>query len=319
MTAELGHSRTVFLTGPTASGKTALGVALAEHLGAEIVSMDSMALYRRMDIGTAKPSPVQRHRVPHHLIDVLDPWEDCSLTDYLAKAADAAERIRAAGRIALFVGGTPLYLKALLHGVDSGPPPDPELRARLAIEASEHGNAFLHERLAQVDPAAARRIHSNDLRRITRALEVFEKTGRPISASQVHFHNPPDAAGPVYCLDVSRDELYRRIDDRVEAMFRNGLVDEVRELLRLPHPLSRTARQALGYKEVIDHLEGRRDLAETIELVQRRSRQFAKRQLTWFRSLKQCRWLSVKSDQDPVAFAEVIARVALGDFIRRLF
>ena len=288
----------VFLTGPTGSGKTALGVVLAERLGAEIISLDSMAIYRRMDIGTAKPSADDRRHVPHHLVDVLEPWEEFSLAEYLRAAAEAVGEVASRGKLALFVGGTPLYLKALLRGADSGPPPDTENRARLEQEAATQGGHALHERLAAVDPEAARRIHSNDVRRIVRALEVFEKTGIPISAGQIHFHRAPNPNARVICLEMPRDELYRRIDQRVQSMFQNGLVEEVRGLLLLKHPLSRTARQAVGYKEVIEHIADKRPLSETIELVQRRSRQFAKRQLTWFRSLNECRPVPVESTAD---------------------
>src|SRR5262245_43488586 len=164
------------LTGPTASGKTALGVALAERLGAEIVSMDSMALYRGMDIGTAKPGPDERRRVPHHLIDVLDPWESGSVAWWLERATACCREIEARGKRVLFVGGTPLYLKALLCGLFDGPPADPDLRRRLLREADQIGRQVLHERLARVDPAAAARLHPNDLHRVVRALEVWEHT-----------------------------------------------------------------------------------------------------------------------------------------------
>jgi tRNA dimethylallyltransferase len=285
----------VFLTGPTGSGKTALGVLLAERLGAEIVSLDSMAIYRRMDIGTAKPSADERRRVPHHLVDVLEPWDEFSLAEYLTGASESVHEITARGKLPMFVGGTPLYLKALLRGADSGPPPDREFRARLEYEAATHGSHTLHVRLAAVDPEAARRIHFNDVRRIVRALEVFEKTGVPITAGQVHFHRAANPNLRVICLELPRDELYRRIDERVQSMFGRGLVEEVRGLLKLDYPLSRTARQAVGYREVIEYLAGQRSLSETIELIQRRSRQFAKRQLTWFRSLGECRHVPVES------------------------
>lgn len=302
----------VFLTGPTGSGKTALGVVLAERLGAEIISLDSMAIYRRMDIGTAKPSAEERRRVPHHLVDVLEPWEEFSLAEYLRAAAEAVGEISSRGRLTLFVGGTPLYLKALLRGANSGPPPDPEFRARLAQQAATRGSQELHGQLAAVDPEAARRIHAKDVRRIVRALEVFEKTGVPITASQVHFHRAANPTARVICLDMPRDELYRRIDQRVESMFRSGLIEEVRGLFRLEHPLSRTARQAVGYKEVIEHLAGKRPLSDTIELVQRRSRQFAKRQLTWFRSLRECRRVPVELAADWDNITKLLAEAPSG-------
>jgi tRNA dimethylallyltransferase len=296
----------LFLTGPTASGKTRLGLALAERIGAEIISMDSMALYRRLDIGTAKPTVEQRQRVPHYLIDLVEPWQEFSLAEYLRAAEAAASAIRARGKRTLFVGGTPLYLKALLYGVDSGPPPDRLLRARLEQEAAASGSKSLHQRLARVDPQAAGRIHSHDVRRIVRALEVFEKTGRPISAAQIHFHRAPTKTGLVFCLDVPRAELYQRINLRVQQMFESGLIDEVRELLRLEQPLGRTARQALGYKEVIEHLAAGVGVQQTIERVQRRSRQFAKRQCTWFRGLPECRWISAGNAIDPSELSEKI-------------
>jgi tRNA dimethylallyltransferase len=295
------------LTGPTGSGKTRLGIELARRHAAEIVSMDSMALYRGMDIGTAKPTVAERADIPHHLIDVLDPWESASVAWWLGEATRLCADIEARGKRVLIVGGTPLYLKALMFGLFEGPPGDDSVRRRLTAEADRLGGAALHERLTQVDPAAAARIHANDLRRIIRALEVFELTGKPLSRWQtqwgagspgsgvssegaVSFSALEDAdpallAGKALWLDLPRPELYVRINQRVDAMFAAGLVDEVRALWDLGRPLSREAAQALGYKEVFAHLDGARDLAATIELVKTRSRNFAKRQLTWFRHL----------------------------------
>jgi tRNA dimethylallyltransferase len=285
---------TLVLTGPTGSGKTQLGLELAERLGAEVVSMDSMALYRGMDIGTAKPTPEERRRVPHHLLDVLDPWESASVAWWLAQATRWCDDVRARGKRVLIVGGTPLYLKALLRGLFRGPPADAELRGRLAGEAEADGPQALHDRLARVDPAAASRLHPNDLRRVIRALEVWELTGRPISSWQGQWRDQPSSAGQpgtptCLWLDLPRADLYARINARVERMFAGGLVAEVRALQALPRPLSREAAQALGYKEVIGHLEGRASLAETVALVQVRTRNFAKRQVTWFRHLPECR------------------------------
>ncbi|HKI33313.1 MAG TPA: tRNA (adenosine(37)-N6)-dimethylallyltransferase MiaA [Gemmataceae bacterium] len=284
------------LTGPTGSGKSALAVELAERLGAEVVSMDSMALYRGMDVGTAKPDADQRRRVPHHLIDVLDPWESASVAWWLARAAECVREIEGRGRRALVVGGTPLYLKALLHGLFDGPPADPELRQRLTEEAERLGGAALHARLAVVDPASAARLHPNDVRRVVRALEVWQLTGRPLSAWQTQWSIPVlstqySVLGTprVLCLDVPRDELYARIDARVVQMFGAGLLDEAAALRRLPRPLSREAAKAVGYAEAFACLDGRATRDQTIRLVQTRSRQLAKRQLTWFRQMPACR------------------------------
>ena len=278
------------LTGPTASGKSQLALTLAERLGAEIVSMDSMALYRGMDVGTAKPSQDDRRRVPHHLLDVLDPWESASVAWWLRRAADCCRDIERRDRRVLFVGGTPLYLKAILYGLFDGPPADEILRGRLTEEAERLGSPALHARLAAVDAVSAARLHPNDVRRVVRALEVWQLTGRPLSAWQTQWAVPADAdAGrPVLFLNPPRAELYARIDERVRRMIADGLAEEVRALRRLPRPLSREAAQAVGYREMFDHLEGRAGLEETIVRIQTRSRNLAKRQLTWFRSLPRC-------------------------------
>lgn len=296
-----------FLTGPTASGKTAVGLPLARRIGAEIVSMDSMALYRRMDIGTAKPTAAEQAEAPHHLIDVLDPSEEFSLAQYIEAAGRAAEEITGRGQQVLFVGGTPLYLKGLLRGIFEGPPADWTLRRQLSDEARQHGPTWLHERLTEIDPAAAARLHPNDERRLIRAIEVHEKTGRPISYWQQQFDSGrPATECRVFVLDWPKEELDRRIGQRVRQMFAAGLVEEVR-LLLTGTSLSRTARQAVGYREVIEHLEGQHTLAETVELVDQHTRQLAKRQMTWFRSLSECRFIAVPEPLDAEELAEKIA------------
>jgi tRNA dimethylallyltransferase len=297
-----------FLTGPTASGKTAVGLELAERLNAEIISLDSMALYRGMDIGTAKPTLAERQAVPHHLIDVVDPDQEYSLARYVAAAHRAVEDVASRGRVALFVGGTPLYLKSLLRGIFSGPPADWTLRRQWQALADDEGSEALHARLAQVDPVSARRLHPRDTRRVIRALEVWEKTGRSITELQRQFDRarPADQCR-VFTLAWPRAELARRIDARVDAMFAAGFVAEVRGLLEGPHPPNRTARQAVGYREVIEHLQGMRDLCDTIELVKLRTRQFSKRQMTWLRSLSECRVISLATAADAGQIAEKIA------------
>jgi tRNA dimethylallyltransferase len=299
------------VTGPTASGKSAVGIELARRINAEIISLDSMAVYRGMDVGTAKPSPTDRAAVPHHLIDVIDPWEDFSVAEYLRLADEAIQQIRARGREPLFIGGTPLYLKALLRGLFSGPDADWEYRNQLEEIALRYGMAELHRRLSAIDPVAAKRLHPNDKRRLIRALEVHHRVGRPISEQQRQFSRPPIVdQRPVWVLDWPRDRLHERIDRRVDAMFAAGLVDEVRDLLAAAQPPSRTAQQALGYREVIEHLHGQHDLLTTIDLVKLHTRQFAKRQLTWFRSLAECRWIQVA---DPLNPSEIAERIGLAE------
>lgn len=290
----------VILTGPTGSGKSALALRLAERLGMEIVSMDSMTLYRGMDIGTAKPSATERARVPHHLIDVLDPWESANVAWWLEQAIAACQAIIQRGKKPLFVGGTPFYLKCLFFGLFDSPPADESLRCELESEAEREGRDRLHARLAAVDPRTAARLHPHDVRRVVRALEVYLLTGQPISAWQQTWDTPafvsshekapaPVRQIPCVRLDWPRERLYERINYRVVAMFQAGLVDEVRRLLAGPRPLSREARQALGYRELIAHLSGDGStLDQTIAAIQMHTRQFAKRQLTWFRHLPQC-------------------------------
>jgi tRNA dimethylallyltransferase len=243
------------LTGPTGSGKTSLALELAERLDAEIVCMDSMTLYRGMDIGTAKPTLDERRGVPHHLLDVLDPWQSSSVAWWLEQAAASCRQIESRGNRVLFVGGTALYLKALLHGLFEGPPANETVRRYLVLESQELGVEGLHRRLKQVDPITAERLHPNDIRRIIRALEVWRLTGKPISAWQNQWpgrqptvNNKQRTPERVIYLALPRTELYARIDGRVREMVANGLVQEAQALLRLPQALSKEARQALGTK-----------------------------------------------------------------------
>ena len=296
--------RCVFIVGPTASGKTGIGLELAPRLNAEIVSLDSMALYRGMEIGTAKPTRDDQARVRHHLIDVVDAHEEYTLADYHSAAETACRDIIARGMTPLFVGGTGLYLRGVLRGVFSGPPADWSLRADLEQIGRDNPDA-LHTLLADTDPVAAARLHPHDTRRIVRALEVARFTGRPLSEQQQQTPLPanrqPRAA---FWIDGPRAWLYARIDRRVPSMIAAGLVDEVRGLLESPAGLGRTATQALGYKEIIDHLRQRLSLEEAVELIQRRSRQFAKRQCTWFRNLVECERVPVSGNETSAELAE---------------
>ncbi|WP_162006787.1 tRNA (adenosine(37)-N6)-dimethylallyltransferase MiaA [Roseimaritima sediminicola] len=274
------------LSGPTASGKSSLAIALAERIGGEIISMDSMAVYRAMDVGTAKPDASQRRRVPHHLIDVVDPDEAFSVACFLKHAHELVEQIHRRRRVPILVGGTPMYLKAVLRGFDPGPPAEWEFRRQVERDVAEFGLEALRERLRQVDPLAAHRLHPNDQRRMVRALEVARAGGIPLSHRQLQLEQQRAASQcRVFACAWPRAELHRRINRRVEQMFAAGLVEETRELLRRFGRLSRTAAQAVGYAETIQHLEGRLTLAQTIEQVQTHTRQLARRQETFLRSL----------------------------------
>lgn len=303
-----------YLTGPTASGKTRVGLELAERLKAEIISLDSMAIYRGMDVGTAKPLAPDRLRVPHHLLDIVHPNVDFSLSEYVRAAHATFGEIRSRGREALFVGGTPLYLKALLRGVYPGPPADWEFRREIEDELKLHGLEALHKRLELVDPLSAARLHPHDKRRIIRALEVYRLTGEPLSHRQTQFEDsmPADKC-KVFVLAWPRSDLYRRIDMRVERMFAKGLVDEVRGLVQCYGRLSRTALQAVGYREVLDYLNGLRDLPQTVALLKIRTRQFARRQDTWFRSLEECRRVQQDEGSQPGDTAARIVRLSTTD------
>ena len=280
-----------FLAGPTAAGKTSLALRLAERLDAEVVSVDSMAVYRDLDIGTAKPSRQDRDRVPHHLVDMVPAAAGYSVARWLDDAAAAVEAIRSRGRQILFVGGTPLYLRALRDGLAPLPADDPEFRRRMLDEAERRGAAALHERLAAIDPASAARLHPNDLKRIVRALEVAHCGGRTLTEA---FAPEPDpiVESRMMILDLPRRMLADRINSRVERMFACGLIDEVRQAESQPGGIGPTARQAAGYAETLDLLTGRLSLREAIIRTQQRTRQLAKRQLTWLRSFRSAVWIS---------------------------
>ena len=296
-----------FIVGCTASGKSSLGVELARRTGGEIISIDSMKVYRGMDIGTAKPSVEVRAEVPHHLIDVVDPWEEFSVAQYVSLADKAIQQIHVRGKKIFVVGGTPLYIKALSEGLFEGPGADPQTREQLQALAQQEGTPVLHERLQQADPVAAGRIHRNDLRRLVRALEVFELTGRPISALQEQWDKErPRYDSRFLGLRWSKDDLHLRIKERVLRMMERGLVDEVRSLLALERPLSTAARQAVGYAEVIDHLQGGPDLAHTVEAIKINTRQLAKAQRTWLRRFRTIEWIDLTADATVATVADSV-------------
>jgi len=294
-----------FLAGPTASGKSAMALELAERLGAEILALDSMTLYRGMDIGTAKPSATDRARVPHHLLDLLEPHVEFSLAEYVAAAAEVTRQILRRGRVPLFVGGTGLYLRGLLRGVFAGPAADWTLRAGLEQFVRESGEQALHARLAEVDPPLAARLPPADVRRVIRGIEVFVQTGIPLSSQQQQGPRPREER-PVATLWLHppREWLNQRINSRVDEMFAAGLKAEVQALARRPQGLGRTARQALGYRELLDALEQGTDVQVARDQIQLRTRQFAKRQHTWFRNLEECCEVTMTGSESPGELAE---------------
>lgn len=286
----------LFLVGPTAVGKTELALELAHALGAEIVSLDSMQVYRGLDIGTAKPTPAERARVPHHLIDLVGPEERYDVSRYLRDAEAVRARLAAAGQRALFVGGTGLYLKVLSAGLFDGPPPDAELRARLQQRARESGLAVLHAELERRDPASAARIHPNDEKRVLRALEVLEQTGRALSDWQREWVDPTRArATRIVGLTLDFEHLEQRIAARVEAMLAAGWAEEARAIAAAPG-FGPTAIQALGYREVLALARGELTRAACLERITRLTRRFAKKQHTWYRSFPAIHWLDPRNE-----------------------
>lgn len=296
-----------YLTGPTASGKTEVGLELADSISAEIISLDSMALYQYMDIGTAKPDDAARDRVRHHMLDVILPTEEYSLHDYVVSVEACVNDIRSRGKQVLFVGGTPLYLKALLRGIFVGPPADWDFREEVEREAKERGHDLLHQRLQLVDPLTAEKLHPHDRRRIIRALEVYKLTGTPLSHHQMQFEEGASSdKSRVFALQWDRSELGQRIEGRVDAMFEQGLRAEVEAILDRFEALSRTARQAVGYQETIAWIRGEAEFHEILPRIKTRTRQFAKRQETWFRSLSECRTAACDVHQSPAETARQI-------------
>ncbi len=283
------------LVGATASGKTEVALELCRRNGLEVVSVDSMQVYRGMDIGTAKPTERERQVAEHHMIDVLEPEERCNVARFCRMAEEAVERIRARGHRPLLVGGSPMYFKGLLWGLMEAPGRDEELRRRLRRQYEQNGPEAMHRRLAEVDPEAAERIHPNDVQRLVRALEFYELTGRPISRRQDQFEGPPRKAHRMVGLRWPRPKLYERINRRVERMMEQGLLQEVKGLRDRLGP---QASQAVGYKELMSYLDGEASLEEAVRLVKRNTRRLARHQMTWFRRFPVDRWIALDEPAD---------------------
>jgi tRNA dimethylallyltransferase len=286
----------VLLAGPTAVGKSEIAMLLAEKIGGEIISVDSMQVYRGLDIGTAKPSTDDRARVPHHLTDVVDLTEEFDAAKFAAMARKTVKEIQLRGHVPVLCGGTGLYFRAFLEGLGAAPPTDRALRT--ALDATPLAD-MLRE-LAERDPKTFETIDRKNPRRVIRAIEVIRVTGKPFSEQRANWQPStldPRPSTPLFGLSRAPEHLRRRINERVELMFRRGLVDETRELLNHGLSENKTAMQALGYRQVVEHLRGERSLEETIELVKIRTRQFAKRQMTWFKKQPGVNWIYIKADE----------------------
>ena len=289
----------ICIAGPTASGKTALAVELAKELNGEVVSCDSMQVYKRMDIGTAKPTMEEMQGIPHHMIDVAEPDEDFSVSRYCCMAAPIVDDIVARGKTAIIAGGTGLYMDSLMRGNAFAPFPSTGVREKLEAQADSEGMEAMLSRLSSIDPEAAARLHLSDRKRIIRALEVYLETGQTITEHNRKTQLIPPKYSPLWLgLDFDdRAELYRRIDARVDLMLEMGLITEIRGLLASGIPPKCTAMQAIGYKEFVRALHGEETIAQAAEEVKKSSRHYAKRQLTWFRRNPKLHWLSRQTGQ----------------------
>ncbi|MCI6956137.1 MAG: tRNA (adenosine(37)-N6)-dimethylallyltransferase MiaA [Candidatus Faecousia sp.] len=292
----------ICIAGPTASGKTALAVELAKEYHGEVVSCDSMQVYRRMNIGTAKPTREEMQGIPHHMLDVAEPWEDFSVSRYCELATPIVEDILSRGKTAIIAGGTGLYMDSLIRGNTFAPFPSTGVRERLEAQADAEGMEAMLDKLRSVDPDSAARLHLSDRKRIIRAMEVYLETGETITAHNLRTQALPPRFRPLWLgLDFAdRGELYRRIDARVDIMLQQGLLEEIRELLDSGIPPKCTAMQAIGYKEFVEALQGDTPLEQAVEEVKKGSRHYAKRQLTWFRRNKALHWLTRGPDSPEI-------------------
>ncbi len=297
----------LLILGVTASGKSSLGFGLAKTLGTDVISIDSMKVYRRMDIGTAKPPLARRQQVQYHLIDVVEPSESFSVGMFLEQSVGIIEQLDALNKPVVAVGGTALYIKALMHGLFDGPDADPTVRQALQQRARAEGLESLHRELTAIDPEAAERINPNDARRIVRALEVYQLTGKPISSFQTQFDSH-DQMKDWCIIGLRRDkaEESQRINARVKKMVTDGLFDEVKALMDEPAPLSKQAAAAIGYAEVIAHYQGQMDAESTVEKIKINTRRLAKSQRTWFKTFRQVHWIEVQSEDTASSVAQQV-------------
>ena len=305
----------ICIAGPTASGKTALSVALAKAFDGEVVSCDSMQIYRHMDIGTAKPTLEEMQGIPHHMLDIADPNEDFSVSRYCEMATPIVDDILSRGKVAIVAGGTGLYMDALIRGNAFAPCPSTGMREKLEAQADADGMQAMLDKLTSIDPQAAAKLHLADRKRILRALEVYYETGETITAHNLKTQAIPPKYDAVWfgLEDANRTDLYNRIDQRVVDMVNAGLIDEIKSLLSRGISENTTAMQAIGYKEFLDALDGRCTLEDAIARVQQASRHYAKRQLTWFRRNSAMHWLTRQPGEGTNEIL-IKARQTLGEF-----
>jgi len=295
-----------FLVGPTSIGKSAVAISLAKKIKAEIISCDSMQVYRGMDIITSKAAPTHRRLVKHHLLDAIKPHQEYNVARYRKEALEICDKLFKEGKLPLFVGGTGLYYSIIIDGLFPAVPEDKKIRAGLYKEAKAKGGGRLYKKLYKVDPAAAMKIHPNDTRRVIRALEVFMLTGKRISFLQKQRKGlGPEYEVKIFGLNTNRGSLYKKINTRVEKMFTLGLIEEVKRLLK--GKLSKTASCAIGIKQLKDYFDGKYSLEEARRLIQQETRRYAKRQLTWFRKDKRIKWINIGEGEKPAAIANRIA------------
>lgn len=308
----------IVIVGPTAVGKTDVGIRVARRINGEVISGDSMQVYKYMDIGTAKPTAEEMAGIPHYMIDVVTPDEDFNVARFQEMVGRYIVDINERGKIPILVGGTGLYVRAVIDYYDFSPPGGSITGRKELLElAAGYGNDYLVRMLREVDPVAAERIHPNDTRRLVRALEVYRETGKPISSFQyVQQTGTPKYNMAYFGLTMQRERLYKRIEERVDKMMARGLIDEVKALMEKGYGQRGTAMQALGYREIVDYLYGLCTLDEAVQLIKRNTRRFAKRQLTWFRRDERIRWIETEKFPSPDKIADEIIAIAEGQFSR---
>ena len=300
------NKQVLFIVGPTASGKTQLSIQVTKKCIAEIVSADSRQVYRYMDIGTDKPTASERKTVPHHCIDIRDPDDYFSAGEYGKLTRGIISEIFLRSRLPIVVGGSGLYIRALVDGVFAGNYRDASIREKLKRRADEEGLAALYRRLSDIDPDAVKKIHPNDKRRIMRALEVYEISGQPISRIQATKTEAADFLPVFWGLRWPREVIYKRIEERVDRMVDSGLVQEVKRLRGMGYGLQNNSLHSVGYKEIVDHVEGRTTLQEAVQLIKQNTRRFAKKQLTWFRQDDRIQWIDVQEPIDWNVLAQTV-------------